>query len=67
MDQIPPIFTDKFSAATLEALGQPPDEIDQVARLQSLALDKSPGPDGVLPEFFLKFWDVIGPDFTEMI
>jgi len=32
-----------------------------------MAHGRSLGPDGVTLEFFIKFWDLIGDDFTSMI
>lgn len=65
--QIPDSFNTKFPAEVLEALGRPPDELELKAGLQAMAFGKSPGPDGVLPGFFLKFWDLISHEFTAMI
>ena len=35
--------------------------------LSDMATGKSPGVDGLPPEFFIKFWDLIGPDLVEVI
>lgn len=37
------------------------------AALNSMALGKSSGPDGVVVEFYKHFRDIIGKDFTTMI
>lgn len=35
--------------------------------LRSLNLGKAPGPDGLTVEFFLKFWDLLGPQLCSVI
>lgn len=35
--------------------------------LKQMARGRSPGPDGVIVNFFLKFWDAIGDDYLAMI
>ncbi|XP_031091127.1 uncharacterized protein LOC115996126 [Ipomoea triloba] len=32
----------------------------------SMHPDKSPGPDGFNPEFYQAFWDILGPDITQL-
>lgn len=29
--------------------------------------DKSPGPDGMTPDFFQKYWEIVGSDVVEMV
>jgi len=40
-------------------------EIEQVLKL--CAKDKSPGPDGWNAEFFLQFWDLLGPEVLALV
>ena len=35
--------------------------------LLGMAKGKSPGSDGLLAEFYVAFWDVLGPDFVEVL
>jgi hypothetical protein len=32
-----------------------------------MATGRSPGPDGILTEFYSRYWDILGEDFTKMI
>lgn len=42
--------------------------VDEVWELVSRSpSNKSPGPDGLPKEFYLSFWDVIGPIFTDVV
>lgn len=67
LDIIPPIFESKFSAECLETLGAVPDQQEIHAAVKAMASGKSPGPDGVVVEFYRHFWDLVGPDFTAML
>lgn len=40
---------------------------DVLATFKSMAKDKSPGPDGISSEFFVKTWEVVGSDTTAAI
>ncbi|XP_019183749.1 PREDICTED: uncharacterized protein LOC109178667 [Ipomoea nil] len=42
-----------------------PDEVRSA--LFSMGKDKSPGPDGMNPGFYLAFWDVIGKDVSDFV
>lgn len=64
---IPPAFRNRFPAETLIAFGASPDILELRAAVHAMATGKSPGPDGVVVEFFRHFWDLIGPEFTHMI
>ena len=35
--------------------------------LLGMARRKAPGPDGLLVEFYVKFWDVLGPDLVSVL
>jgi hypothetical protein len=37
------------------------------AALKSFSKDKSPGPDGWTVEFYLHFFDLVGPDLLELV
>lgn len=52
---------------TLHNLGAAPDPSELRDALKQMANGRSPGPDGILTEFYAKFWHIIGDDFTSMI
>jgi hypothetical protein len=60
---IPVVLTDGMSQTLLAPLSQ--QELRHA--LESMAKEKNPGPDGIIMEFYLKFWDEIGLEFTTMI
>lgn len=64
---IPNSFAARFPAEVIDALGRVPDVQELKNALNQMASGKSPGPDGVLTEFYVKFWDLVGSDFAEMI
>lgn len=64
---IPASFTERFSPEVLNQLGAPPDEPELLKALKKMAAGKSPGPDGVITEFYVKFWPILGAEFTTMI
>lgn len=35
--------------------------------MKSLSKNKSPGPDGLSPEFYIKAWSIVGPDVTAAV
>lgn len=51
----------------LDELGKTPSNTKLRQALGQIASGMSLGPDGVLSEFYVKFWDVLGQDFTQMI
>jgi hypothetical protein len=48
-------------------LSRVPDRLELKAAVDAMATDRSPGPDGILTEFYSFYWDIIGEDFTTMI
>lgn len=67
LDGIQPTFRSRFSAEDLEALGDPPTAQELHKAIKAMASGKSPGPDGVVVEFYKHFWGLIGNDFTQMV
>lgn len=67
IDMIPVSFTDHFSPGILKILGAPPDAGELFSALQHMAPGKSPGPDGILTDFYKHFWKLLGNDFDQMI
>jgi hypothetical protein len=65
--QVPCSFPANFSVEVLTQLGQSPTAGELKAALDAMAIGRSLGSDGVLTEFYSKFWDTIGEDFTHMI
>ena len=65
--QVPCSFPANFSVEVFTQLGQPLTARKLKAALDAMATSRSPGPDGVLIEFYSKFWNTIGEDFTHMI
>ena len=41
-------------------------EIEYIYALNTMKKGKTPGPDGLSAEFFIRFWQIIGDDFTEV-
>lgn len=60
---IPASFTERFSTSVLEDLGRKSEESEVLVALKKMAAEKSSGLDGVLTEFYLKFWGIIEKDF----
>ncbi|XP_019163090.1 PREDICTED: uncharacterized protein LOC109159433 [Ipomoea nil] len=50
-----------------EWLNRPYDPGEVKDALFSMFPDKAPGPDGMNPGFYQKFWDIVGPDSPEMV
>lgn len=40
---------------------------DVLSTFKKMALNKSPGPDGFTPEFFIKTWSIVGEDVCNVI
>ena len=45
----------------------PLDSTEVLVALKGMSRNKSPGSDGLPAEFYLKFWDVLGSDLTEVL
>jgi hypothetical protein len=43
------------------------EQVEIKKALDMMATGRSPRPDGVLTEFYSRFWDTIGEDFTSML
>jgi hypothetical protein len=41
--------------------------VPKIIRIKSFSKDKSPGPDGWTVEFYLHFFDLVGPDLLELV
>lgn len=67
LELIPSSFKTQCLLHLLAALSRSPDGKEICKTLRDMASGKSPDPNGVLTEFYVKFWDLIGADFTEMI
>ncbi|OAE33089.1 hypothetical protein AXG93_1913s1910 [Marchantia polymorpha subsp. ruderalis] len=64
---IPATFTARFPPAILDELGRESTSSEVFKALKEMSSSKTPGPDGVLTEFYVKFWDVIQDDFMTML
>jgi len=60
---VPNRFTPKMRTTLEQILSK--DELYSI--LKQMATGRSPGPDGVILEFFLPFWDVLSADYTTML
>ena len=41
--------------------------VELASSLKTMSTDKAPGPDGFTVEFFVKFWDLLGPLLSDVI
>lgn len=48
-------------------LEQPLSKDELYSALKQMATRRSPGPNGVTLEFFHRFWDMLGDDYTMML
>ena len=58
---------DKLSPSTKTALHAPLSQEELRLALWDMSPDKSPGPDGIILEFYKIFWNILGAEFTVMI
>lgn len=49
------------------AMLAPVDPKEVKSALFSMHPDKSPGPDGMSPDFYQKYWQIVGEDIVELI
>ncbi|KAK6147269.1 hypothetical protein DH2020_018181 [Rehmannia glutinosa] len=64
LDPILQCVEQKVSLQQNEALQEPFTELEIKEALFAMFPDKSPGPDGMNPAFFQKFWDITGRDLV---
>ena len=64
MDRVPEDVDKVVTDEMVGSLNQPYSEEDVRRALFSMHPSKSPGPDGMSPFFFQKFWHIVGPDVT---
>jgi len=57
----------RFSPNMIHQLDQPLTKQELHDALLSMANGKSPGPNGIITEFFKRFWDLIGDEFFDMV
>ena len=41
--------------------------VELTSSLKTMSTDKAPGPDGFTVEFYVKFWDLLGPQLSDVI
>nr|GFA61019.1 putative RNA-directed DNA polymerase, eukaryota, reverse transcriptase zinc-binding domain protein [Tanacetum cinerariifolium] len=58
------LFPNRLCSDQSELLEVPTSSVEIRNAVWACGVNKSPGPDGFTFEFFRKFWDVIGPDFS---
>jgi hypothetical protein len=61
------LLGDRFDSKAKERLHSPLSEQELRATTFAMAKDKSPGPDGVIIEFYTTLWDLIGQEFSQMV
>jgi hypothetical protein len=60
-------ITDRLTPAMKARLDTPIEIAELDTALKSMAAGKAPGPDGVITEFYKKFWELIKADYLIMI
>lgn len=59
--------SNRFTPEMVRLLEQPLTKDELHSALVKMAKGRSPDPDGVTLEFFLRFWDLIGDEYTKML
>jgi hypothetical protein len=59
--------TCRFTPQMVQQLEEPLTKQELHVALLQMAKALSPGPDGISTEFYYRFWDLIGDEFTEMV
>jgi len=67
MDEFLSLLPDSVPQEAKISLSKPITEPELKLALDDMAPHKSPGPDGFITEFYLKYWAMIGHEFTTMI
>ena len=60
-------LSDKLSSNAKSALQAPMSQEELRTALWDMRLGKSPGPDGIVLEFYKVFWSILGAEYTTMI
>ncbi|XP_074378563.1 uncharacterized protein LOC141720107 [Apium graveolens] len=60
-------MSQRISASQNEELLRPVDDKEVKAALYNMHPDKSPGPDGMSPAFYQKFWCIVGKDVVQLV
>lgn len=66
-DAILNYIRNRFTPSMIKALDLPLSKQELHNALLQMAKARNPGPDGILTEFFNRFWDILGDDFYEMV
>jgi hypothetical protein len=67
MNDFTSLLGDRFDNKAKDLLRSPLLEPELKAAAFAMASDKSPGPDGVIVEFYTSLWDIIGQEFAQMV
>ena len=59
-------LTNTLSSTEAESCEGPLTESECLAALRNMAINKSPGVDGLPAEFYLTFWDILGTDLVQV-
>lgn len=67
LHKLPDRFSTNCQPSMLAELGAVPTKEELGNAIRVIARGRSPGPDGIIVEFYHQFWDMIADEFTRML